>query len=56
MNIKLADREFHIPKEIDILIGAELFWTLLCIEQIKDKGGTILRKTKLGWIVSGHCK
>lgn len=52
-NIKLADEEFHEPKEIDILIGAELFWDLLCIGQIKEPNGVIYQKTKLGWILSG---
>ncbi|XP_050516148.1 uncharacterized protein LOC126891011 [Diabrotica virgifera virgifera] len=32
---KLADPDFHIPKQIDLLIGAELFWETLCIGQIR---------------------
>ncbi|KAK9685567.1 putative peptidase (DUF1758) [Popillia japonica] len=52
-NIKLADEEFYKPRELDILIGAELFWDLLCIGQLKDPYGAIFQKTKLGWIISG---
>lgn len=51
-NIKLADAHFHEPKEIDILIGAGIFYDLLCIGQIKNKG-LLYQKTKLGWVVTG---
>jgi len=52
-NITLADPEFGKPSEID-LIGAQLFYQLLCIGQIKLNNSTlILQKTRLGWIVSG---
>ncbi|XP_050507940.1 uncharacterized protein LOC126885415 [Diabrotica virgifera virgifera] len=51
---KLADPDFHIPKQIDLLIGAALFWETLCIGQIRLKpSGPFLHKTKFGWIVSG---
>ncbi|XP_072380933.1 uncharacterized protein [Diabrotica undecimpunctata] len=51
---KLADPDFHIPKQIDLLIGADLFWETLCIGQIRLKpSGPVLHKTKFGWIVSG---
>ncbi|XP_072403050.1 uncharacterized protein [Diabrotica undecimpunctata] len=51
---KLADPDFHIPKQIDLLIGADLFWETLCIGQISLKpSGPFLHKTKFGWIVSG---
>lgn len=53
-NIQLADPSFNIEGEIDLLLGASLFYELLCIGQInlgKDK--PILQKTLLGWIISG---
>lgn len=53
-NIKLADPTYYQPGSIDILIGASLFWELLCVGQIKEHNNPILQKTKLGWIVSGN--
>lgn len=48
-NLRLADIEFHIPKEIDALLGAEIFYELMSIGQIKlSKQSAILQKTKLG--------
>ncbi|XP_029673850.1 uncharacterized protein LOC115241992 [Formica exsecta] len=53
-NIRLADPHFHKPNEIDMLMGVELFWQLLCVGQIqKHKNQPIFQKTQLGWIVSG---
>ncbi|KAF2891508.1 hypothetical protein ILUMI_14664 [Ignelater luminosus] len=54
-NIKLADPTFYQPGPIDMIIGANLFWELLCIDQIKRNNQPLLQKTKLGWIVSGGC-
>jgi len=34
-NIKLADPKFNVSADVDILIGAELFWSILCIGQIR---------------------
>lgn len=54
-NIPLADPNFTIPGDIDLLIGAELFWQLCCIGQIKEcRDHPTLQKTKLGWVLSGH--
>lgn len=52
--IQLADPNFNKPGPVDILIGAELFWHLICRDQIcVEKTKPIFQKTKLGWIVSG---
>ncbi|XP_011706472.1 PREDICTED: uncharacterized protein LOC105461663, partial [Wasmannia auropunctata] len=41
-------------QEINLLIGAEKFWDLLCVGQIKlGNGKPVLQKTLLGWIVAG---
>ncbi|KAF2887474.1 hypothetical protein ILUMI_18699, partial [Ignelater luminosus] len=53
-NIKLAYPKFNESRDIDILIGAELFWKILCVEQFKNKNGTSLQKTQFGWVVSGQ--
>ncbi|XP_072380639.1 uncharacterized protein [Diabrotica undecimpunctata] len=53
-NITLADPDFNISSPINILIGADIFWNLICTGQIKlSSGQPILQKTKLGWIISG---
>ncbi|XP_037930699.1 uncharacterized protein LOC119665544 [Teleopsis dalmanni] len=56
-NLSLADPHFHKSQKIDLLLGAESFFELLSIGQIKQ--GTnfpTLQKTLLGWIVSGRFK
>jgi len=54
-NIRLADPRFHISSDIDLLIGVDLFWNLICVGQVKflDKHPT-LQKTRLGWILAGR--
>lgn len=53
-NIKLADPGFNIPNKIDLLIGAEIFWELICVGQIKlGIRKPILQKSLLGWLISG---
>lgn len=53
-HILLADKNFHKPSKIDMLIGAELFWQLLCPAQIKlGPAQPTLHDTKFGWIISG---
>ncbi|XP_047990747.1 uncharacterized protein LOC125229851 [Leguminivora glycinivorella] len=51
-NKKLADPQFNRPGPVDILIGGDVFWTLVGGEQI-DLGhdSLVLRKSKLGWLV-----
>ncbi|XP_043262443.1 uncharacterized protein LOC122403154 [Colletes gigas] len=54
-HVRLADPDFHIPSEIDGLVGAQLFWKLLCIGQIKLASPYMyLQKTIIGWIVVGE--
>lgn len=54
-HLKLADPNFNVPACIDMLIGAELFWRLICAGQIKySKDQPILQKTLFGWVISGH--
>ncbi|XP_078038719.1 uncharacterized protein LOC144470974 [Augochlora pura] len=49
-----ADPGFQTAGRIDLLIGAGLFWDLLCIGQIKVGLGNLLwQKTKLGWVLGG---
>lgn len=53
-NINMADPTFYKPDKIDMLIGADLFWNLICTGQIRvGVNKPVLQKTKLGWIISG---
>lgn len=54
LNITLADSTFCKPAEVDILIGADLFWDLLGSQRINlGTGNPVLYETSLGWIASG---
>lgn len=54
-NIVLADPNFDTPGDIDLLIGAEWFWDIICVGQIKlNNVGPFVHKTKFGWIISGQ--
>ncbi|XP_052738126.1 uncharacterized protein LOC128198186 [Bicyclus anynana] len=53
-NIQLADPSFNVPSEIDILVGAEVFWNVLGLSVIDlGKHQPKLRDSKLGWLLSG---
>ncbi|XP_076661119.1 uncharacterized protein LOC143364992 [Halictus rubicundus] len=52
-HIELADPEFHVQRPIDMLIGAGLFWTLLCVGQHRSQSNLLLQKTQLGWVLGG---
>lgn len=53
LNITLADPDYHIPSDIDILIGADVFWSLLQEGRMRLPDGPYLQNTHLGWIISG---
>lgn len=56
-NIKLADPDFYKTRDIDILIGAEIYHELLAVGQIKlNDNLPILQNSVLGWIVCGRLK
>ncbi|XP_071632821.1 uncharacterized protein [Temnothorax longispinosus] len=56
-NIKLADPSFNIPGKVNILIGADCFWNLLCVGQLTiGQNQLTFQKTKLGWIAVGPLK
>lgn len=41
--------------DIDVLIGAELFWSVVCIGQIRaSPSHPTLQKTRFGWILAGR--
>ncbi|KAJ8963827.1 hypothetical protein NQ317_003836 [Molorchus minor] len=48
------DPDFSEPSEIHLLIGAELFWQILCIGQFScGENLPIAQKTHFGWVISG---
>lgn len=54
-NVQLADPLFDKSNRIDILIGAELFFELMSVGQIKLADHLpILQKTLFGWVVAGR--
>lgn len=54
--LKLADPEFDSAKQIDMLIGVNLFFKLIIAGQIKmGANKPVLQKSLLGWIVVGEC-
>ncbi|XP_011688630.1 PREDICTED: uncharacterized protein LOC105450475 [Wasmannia auropunctata] len=53
-NLPLADPEFYRSTDINILLGAEMFWNTLCFGQIKESSEHILlQKTLFGWVIGG---
>nr|XP_029715748.1 uncharacterized protein LOC115259352 [Aedes albopictus] len=53
-NLPMADPQFNISQKIDIIIDAELFFSLLEHQQISLAAGCpLLQKTVLGYIVCG---
>ena len=51
--VKLADEQFYRSGAIDILLGADIFWDVLCGGRIKREGQPVLQETVFGWVVSG---
>ncbi|CAG9137874.1 unnamed protein product [Plutella xylostella] len=52
--INLADPSFNVPSSIDILVGAEIFWSVLGSSSIKlGKKLPVLQESQLGWLVTG---
>jgi len=53
-NIQLTDPADNCPQRVDLVLGASLFYDLLCVGQVKLVHGLpLLQKTRLGWIVTG---
>lgn len=51
---RLADPTFYKPSQIDILIGADVYWSIVNANHIYlGKNKPALQDTKLGWLVSG---
>ncbi|XP_030763464.1 uncharacterized protein LOC115888036 [Sitophilus oryzae] len=54
-DLPLADPDFNVASNIDMLIGSSIFYSLLTQGQIKmGKGLPVLQNSVLGWIVAGN--
>lgn len=54
VGIQLADPTFNIPSAVDILVGVDVFWSIISANQIKlGKNQPRLCESRLGWLVSG---
>lgn len=52
--VNLADPQFFQPSEVDMLIGADLYWEIISGSQVKlGSGKPVLQQSKLGWLISG---
>jgi len=52
-DIKLADENFNIPEDIDLLLGADPFYEMLRSGRRTRPGYPVLQKTVLRWTLSG---
>lgn len=53
-DIELADPLFYQPANIDILIGADLFWEIVgCKQHPLGRSMPILRSSEFGWLIAG---
>lgn len=54
INMPLADETFYESGDIDVLMGAQHFWDILCDGKIQlAKNGPTLQNTHFGWILAG---
>jgi len=52
-DIKLAEENFNMPGDIDLLLGADLFYEMLQSGRLTSHGYPVLQGRVLGWTVSG---
>ena len=52
--VNLADPSFNTPKQVDIILGPDVFEDIILYGERQKSNGLHLRNTVLGWTVSGH--
>jgi len=52
-DIYMADPSFNHPGNINILVGGDAYWDIMCADKIKTNNGPYLQKTLFGWVVVG---
>jgi hypothetical protein len=54
-DLKLADENFNVPGDIDLLIGADIFYEILRSDNRTRPGNyPVLQETALGWTICGR--
>ncbi|XP_045471824.1 uncharacterized protein LOC123678716 [Harmonia axyridis] len=52
--LTLADPNYNLPQDIDMLLGVSIFYDILIMEQRKNNNMPILQNTQLGWVFGGN--
>ncbi|XP_073952157.1 uncharacterized protein [Choristoneura fumiferana] len=53
-NLKLADAAFYRPSQVELLLGADVFWDFIIQGQIKlGENKPVLQNSHFGWLVVG---
>ncbi|XP_018574806.1 uncharacterized protein LOC108913697 [Anoplophora glabripennis] len=52
-NLRLADPSFYKPSTVEMFIGADLYYDVICTGMITLDKGPVLQKTRFGWVVAG---
>ena len=52
-NLRLADPTFNTPSGIDLILGAELYETIMLDARIKENNNITYRNSLFGWVVIG---
>jgi hypothetical protein len=53
-NLRLADPSFNKSGPIDLLLGADIFWSVMLPESVKaNHSHPHLQNTQLGWLIGG---
>lgn len=53
-HMKMADPTFNRSGSIDVLLGSNVFWEILCVGQVQlGPNLPVLHKTLFGWVVAG---
>ena len=51
----LADPQYHVPCDVDLIIGNGYLWEFMCVEQHRLSAKLpVLLKTQLGWVLAGR--
>lgn len=54
--LKLADDNYHVPADVDMIFGAEIWAACMRADSRRNEDGTLLQDTMFGYIVLGRCE
>lgn len=52
--VVLADPDYNQPGPVEMLLGTQVYQSILTDTKIRKEGSTILQETPMGWIISGQ--